>query len=132
MTRAFLMVFCLAVVGLSTAAAASINDTDRKIVVNEQMVLLGNASKFTKPATINSADVFKNIPAYQQIQKQGLTKKDAKYWILLEEANQVFNKTLAEIAKAKGYDLVAEAGGITADGVEVPDLTAAVNEKLKS
>jgi hypothetical protein len=117
---------------LHTPAVAADGEKEKKIVVNEQMVLYGNAQKFSKPATLKSADVFKNIPAYKQIQSEGLTQKDAKYWILLEQANQVFSKSLAEVAKDKSYDLVTEAGGITADGVTIPDITAAVNEKVKT
>ena len=126
------LVFCafLYLIG-AVAWASGVPDGDKKLTVNEQMVLLGNAQKFTKAATVNSAEVFKNIPAYKQIQTDGLTEKDAKYWILLEQANKDFNKALGEVAKAGSLDLVAEAGGITANGVDVADLTEAVNKKFK-
>ena len=125
---------CLTLIlgSIAWANPAPDEEKEKKIVVNEQMVLYGNSHKFSKPATCNSANVFKNIAEYQQIQKDGLTQKDAKYWILLEQANQKFSKALADVAKTKSHDLVAEVGGITAEGVDVPDLTDAVNEKVKA
>ncbi|MBI1849017.1 MAG: hypothetical protein HYR85_01605 [Planctomycetes bacterium] len=127
-----LIVWCvlLNLIG-AVAWATGAPDGDKKITVNEQMVLLGNAQKFTKAATVNTAEVFKNIPSYKQIKTDGLTEKDAKYWILLEQANKDFNKALGEVAKAGSHDLVTEAGGITANGVDVADLTEAVNKKFK-
>lgn len=131
-TRVIAIVSFLAVFVSSLAWAGTIPEDEKKVVVTESMVLFGNAQKFSKPATVNSAEVFKNIPAYKQIQSEGLTQKDAKYWILLEQANQAFSKALGEVAKAKGNDLVTETGGITATGVEIPDLTEAVNQKVKA
>jgi hypothetical protein len=125
--RASILCFLACLISAVTLAA----DGDKKWVVNEQMVLLGNAQKFTKPAIVNTAEVFKSIPAYKQIQADKLTEKDAKYWILLEQANKDFNKALAEVAKVESHDLVTEVGGVTATGETIPDLTEAVAKKFK-
>jgi hypothetical protein len=130
LSMAFLSCLLFFVSTLAWASPAPQGET--KITITESMVLYGNAQKYTKVATVNSAEVFKNIAAYKQIQSEKLTQKDAKYWILLEQANQAFSKALEDVAKAKGYDLVTEVGGVTATGVEIPDLTEAVNQKAKA
>ncbi|MCE9582282.1 MAG: hypothetical protein K8T20_07300 [Planctomycetes bacterium] len=86
-----------------------------------------------KPATVKAADCFDAIPEWQEIERRKLTQSDADYWILLRAANARFRKAVEAVARAKGYDLVAEQGTVKAAPDKTPpDATKAVMDQIKS
>ena len=84
--------------------------------VDAEKVYLGDPEAFKEPATVDRDKVFGEIPAYKLIQKEGLTEKHARYWILLQKANEVFEKVITKVAGDGGYDLVAENGAVRPKG----------------
>ena len=102
--------------------------------VDRDKVYYGSAESFKKPATIDRDKVFAKISYYAQILKEGLTRKDARYWTLLKKANKIFSKALGKVATDGGYDLIAEKGSIKAKGKKKkapPDVTKAAIKAAK-
>lgn len=86
----------------------------------------------TKPATIRKDDCFDVIPEWKEIVRRKLTEQDADYFILLAKANDRFRSAVEKVAKAEGYDLVAEEGAIEVPEGEAlpPDMTQKVVDEL--
>lgn len=83
-----------------------------------------------KPAEIKALDVFNEIAEYKKIKEKGLTKDDAEYWVLLNKANEKFNKAVKRVAEEEKHDCVAEKGKVKFDSKPV-DITKKVIEALK-
>jgi hypothetical protein len=95
----------------------------------------GRADSFATPAVIERDKVFGAIPEYRQIREEGLTRDDARYWILLQKANDVFREAVVRAAEAGGYDLIAEKGTVRprGKGAESPPvITPEVIEAVKA
>ena len=101
--------------------------------VDKEKVYYGDTESFSKPATLDRDKVFAEISAYKQIENEGLTRKEPRYWILLRKANDVFSKVVAKVAEDDGYDLVAENGSVKKKGREkaAPDLTESAIEAIQ-
>jgi Skp family chaperone for outer membrane proteins len=84
-----------------------------------------------KPAEIKAQDVFNEIAEYKKIKEKGLTKDDAEYWVLLNKANEKFNKAVKKVAEDGKHDVVAEKGKVKFDSTPV-DITKKVIEALKT
>src|SRR5688572_8773156 len=82
-----------------------------------------------KPAEIKAQDVFNEIAEYKKIKEKGLTKDDAEYWVLLNKANEKFNKAVKKVADEEKHDCVAEKGKVKFDSTPV-DITKKVIEAL--
>lgn len=80
--------------------------------VDKDRVYHGSPDSFKSPATLTRDLVFSEISAYKQIQKEGLNQNHARYWLLLQKANDVFNRVVAKVATDSGHDLVAESGAV--------------------
>ena len=89
-------------------------------------------SKFKKPAVLTTATVFAAIPEWKKIKKKKLKKSDAEYHLLLEKANDKFNKALKKVASDSSYDIMAEVGAITCTGCTPTDVTATLIANLPS
>jgi hypothetical protein len=95
--------------------------------VDKKKVYYGKASSFKKPAEINLLTVFGAISEYTEAKKK--SEDDPDYYILLQKANDKFQKALKKAASDGGYDLVAEKGAVKAKKT-VPDITDAVIKAL--
>lgn len=116
---------------LSGHLLAQEKEKDQVIIVDKERIYYGNPEKgVSNPAVIDSSKIFNNIPAYKKIVDEGLTPKNPKYWILMEEANKVFKASLKKTAKKLKVDLIAEIGAIEIKGKEITDITDEVIEKL--
>jgi len=93
-------------------------------------IYFGKTEGAKKPAEIVATDVFNEIPEYKKIKEKGLTKDDAEYWVLLNKANEKFNKAVKKTAEDGKYDVVAEKGKHKFDSTPV-DITKKVIEALK-
>jgi len=93
----------------------------------------GNARLIRKPAVCSADRVYRHIPEYRQILSEHLTEKDVRYHFLMKEASQKFLKAVKGMARASGFDFVAEVGAVQVvrDGAPEPaDKTDAVIAKL--
>ena len=93
-------------------------------------IYFGKADGAKKPAEITAATIFNEIPEYKKIKEKGLTKDDAEYWVLLNKANEKFNKAVKKVAEDGKYDVVAEKGKVKFDKTAA-DITQGVVEALK-
>ena len=73
-------------------------------------VYYGKTDGAKKPAEIVAQDIFNEISEYKKIKEKGLTKDDAEYWVLLNHANEKFNKAVKKIVDEGKYDVVVEKG----------------------
>lgn len=102
-------------------------------ITERSKVYYGNASNFSKPATVIALVVYQHIPEYQEIQRRGLKEDDPEYIKLMEKATKKFLKAVEKAAKEGGYDLVVEQGYISSDdGTPIPDITAQTIAKLEN
>lgn len=123
-----LAVLAAAVLALAPAAARA-----EQICVDATKIYFGSREG-DKPATVRAADCFAAIPEWQELQRRNLGQDDADYWILVSAANSRFRKAVEDVARASGYDLVAEHGSLKAKDGEPPpaDITKSVVDKIKA
>ena len=109
-------------------------DSEKTFDVDKDKVYFGSAESFKSPGTIERDKVFAQITAYKQIQKEGLNESHARYWILLQKANEVFKKAIEKVAADKSYDLIAESGSVKPKGKSkktAPDATQDAIDAVK-
>ena len=121
----------IAALALAVCAESGALGGDYK--VDKTKVYYGRADSFKKPGTVEKDRVFADISAYKKIKKEGLKRKHPRYWLLLQEANEVFSRALTKVATDGGYDLIAEKGSVKPrrKGKAPPDLTAAAIKAVK-
>jgi hypothetical protein len=128
--EALLVVLLLSVFVAANAAvacddAAAVPAARGKAVVDESQVYYGNAARFKKAGEISCDSVFREIPEYKKIIAEGLTE-GVKYEFLLLRANRKFRAALKTVARADGFDLIAEVGAVRIEGKSVPEITSKV------
>jgi len=96
----------------------------------EAVVYFGKVDGAKKPAELTAKTVFNEIPEYKKIKDKGLGKDDAEYWLLLNKANDKFNKAVKKVAEDGKYDVVVEKGSQKFDSTPA-DLTQKVIDALK-
>ncbi len=89
-----------------------------QVEIDKAKVRYGNLADFDaekghKVATVRSKDVYKQIPAYQTIVKEGIEKGTARWNQLMKEATAQFKKALKAVATSGSYVLIVEEGAIT-------------------
>ena len=87
-------------------------------------VLVGDAKSFVRVGTVDRRVIFATVPAFRELRRSKAPRDSAQYHFLLYEANRQFQQALVRAAKAAAIDLVVDAGGVRAAGIEVADLTA--------
>jgi hypothetical protein len=112
------------------ASAHAIKPAPRVVVSGS--VLLGNVHRFSRVAVVDRKAIFEQIPAVKTIRRHKLAKNQARYHFLVLEANRVFRRTLARVAREHGVDLVVTKGGVRAAGIGVADLTSRVRKAVAS
>jgi hypothetical protein len=99
------------------------------LAASDSDIYYGKKENARKPAEIKATDVFNEIAEYKKIKEKGLTKDDAEYWVLLNKANEKFNKALKKVVEEDKYDVVAEKGKVKFDTTPA-DITKKVIEAL--
>ncbi len=94
--------------------------------------IVKKSSKYKKPAILTTATVFDSIPEWKKIKKKKLKKSDAEYHLLLEKANEKFNKALSKVQGASSYDIMAEVGAIKCTNCTPTDVTSELIANLPS
>jgi hypothetical protein len=118
---------------IALAACSGRNEARAEDVRADRTKLYFGDPEGENPATVRASDCFDAIPEWQDIRRRELGPEDADYWILLSAANERFRKAVESVARAAGYDLVAEQGSITVPqgAAQPPDITKAVVAKIK-
>ena len=99
--------------------------------IDRSRVYYGNPDSFSSPGEIVMSAVFAAIPEYQKIKEEKIPKRDARWWLLMSQANARFQKALKSTSEKYGYDLIAECGCVgTFKGKPVPDITGEVMGEL--
>ena len=65
-----------------------------------------------------------------EVAKERLNRTDPRYHFLLAEANKVFNRTLDRACQHYQVDLIIEDGHVSATGLRVYNLTAAMEQAV--
>jgi len=97
-------------------------------------VYFGNPRNYHRPAELEAAKVFKVIPEYQQLVREGVSPEDPRYWSLMDKANTRFIRALVSVARKYGYDLIGEKGFLRGQklGHKVTDITLLVLDEILS
>jgi hypothetical protein len=103
-----------------------------KIQINARHVYLGRYRSFRKPATLDTQKVFEAISYYQDVKRSGLTKKNGRYWILIQKSNRIFHKALRRLARREGFDLIGARDAIMIDGNNPTDVTDSLVDLIPS
>ena len=61
---------------------------------------------------VDSQIVYKSIPEYKQIKREGIEKGTATYYKLMKKATDRYHATLRKTAKQGGYYVLVEKGGV--------------------
>jgi len=107
---------------LSLLLGASIGGADGFRVLDRAKVYHGYADAFTSPAAVESTRVMDALPAMKKIRDEKVQKDSARWYVLINEANQQFQRALRTVAKEGGYDLIAEVGAVTGSKA-IPNVT---------
>ncbi len=99
--------------------------------IDEDKIYYGDIEKYNNPAVVDAAEVYRQIPAHQELVRRKLTREDPDYWPLMRKASQIFVRALRKACQKKGHDLVGEVDSITMDGGEIPEITSEVIRILK-
>lgn len=99
---------------LSLVASAALAAAESKFRVTDRAkVYHGYPDAFTTPAVVDSARVLDSLPSMKRIRDEKVVRDTAKWHLLINEANQHFQRLIRTVAKEGGYDLVAEVGFVT-------------------
>ncbi len=133
-TSAILVAIMLA--SFSSPTLANEDGKPKVKILNSSQVyypsLIKRGAKYKKPAVLTSATVFDAIPEWKKIKKKKLKKTDAEYHLLLEKANEKFNKALKKVAQDSSYDIMAEVDAIKCTGCTPTDVTATLIANIPS
>ncbi len=118
--------------GLAFCAAPSVFPrADATTRIDADKIYYGDAQKYSRPAVVDAARVYRRIPAHQEILARRLTRNDPDYWPLMRKASQAFVKALKKVCQEKGYDLVGEVKTIVIDGQPAPEITDEVIDHVE-
>lgn len=94
------------------------------VLKNKAVVLFGEASNCSKPATVDIEKVAEKTPEYREIQSQGLSEDSARYKLLISAMLKRIKEACKAVAEDQGNDLVVRQGDISnAKGLSESDLT---------
>jgi len=111
---------------LSSAGADSIP----KDKLDDQKVFVGDPKKFSKPAEIRFIALVKSAPEYKTIKQESLKTSDARYWILMTQAQERVAKSITRVAREHKFDLVCEKGTLEPFGIKAPEMTKLVKQNI--
>ncbi len=97
------------------------------VLKNKAVVLFGEASNCSKPATIDVEKVAEKTPEYREIQAQSLAEDSARYKLLMSAMLKRIKEACKAVAEDQGNDLVVRDGDISNNkGLTESDLTTKV------
>tara|TARA_R110000824_G_scaffold351177_1_gene538167 strand:+ start:463 stop:819 length:357 start_codon:yes stop_codon:yes gene_type:complete len=85
--------------------------------IDTTLIKYGNISNFSaerndKVAVVNSRNIYKKLPSYMAIEKEGAKKGSARYYELITKATKNYKRVLKAVAAEKNFVLIVESGGV--------------------
>ena len=85
--------------------------------IDTTLIKHGNISNFSterndKVAVVNSRNIYKKLPSYMAIEKEGVKKGSARYYELMTKATKTYKRVLRAVAIKKNFVLIVERGGV--------------------
>lgn len=85
--------------------------------IDTTLIRYGDITNFSterndKVATVNSKNIYKKLPSYMAIEKEGAKKGSARYHELMKKATKNFKRVLRLVAVEKKLVLIVEQGGV--------------------
>lgn len=97
------------------------------VLKTKAVVMFGEASNCSKPATIDVTLVAEKTPEWKEIKAQGLTEDTARYKLLMSAMLKRIKEACKAVAESQGYDLVVRDGDVqNARGLTQVDITSEV------
>ncbi len=93
-------------------------------------ILYGRAEGAQTGAVVDALAVYDQIPAYMHMQELGLSESDSAGRTLFAQAQDVWKKALARVARDMGIDVITVPGGLVGGSSTIADVTLAVIEVL--
>ena len=96
-------------------------------------VLFGSPSRCMKPAQVDYEKLQRATAEFKTIKRDGIIAGSARYRILIQKMTNRLRSVIKEFAQNNGYDCVVVKGCVRrANGLQVPDVSSAVTQKLES
>ncbi|MBK8978898.1 MAG: hypothetical protein IPM29_23605 [Planctomycetes bacterium] len=100
---------------------------------NSAVVLVGNTTNCTQPATIDFDEVKQKTPEWKTIRSEGIPPGSSRYQLEYSKMMRRIRDACSKVATSQGRDCVVREGDITNDnGLDVVDLTDDVVAELES
>lgn len=85
--------------------------------IDTTLIKYGDISSFSsergdKVAVVNSRDIYKKLPSYITIKKEGAKKGSSRYYELMMKATKNYKRVLKAVATSQDYVLIVEQGGV--------------------
>ena len=85
--------------------------------IDTTLIKHGNISNFSterndKVAVVNSRNIYKKLPSYILLEKEGAEKGSARYHELMTKATKNYKRVLRAVAIKKNFVLIVERGGV--------------------
>tara|TARA_R110000850_G_scaffold63731_2_gene143714 strand:- start:596 stop:949 length:354 start_codon:yes stop_codon:yes gene_type:complete len=85
--------------------------------IDTTLIRYGSISNFSaergdKVATVNSKNIYKKLPSYILLEKEGAKKGSARYNELMTKATKNYKRVLRAVAVKKKFVLIVEQGGV--------------------
>ena len=85
--------------------------------IDTTLIKYGNITHFSterndKVAVVNSRNIYKKLPSYMAIAKEGVKKGSARYYELMTKATKTYKRVLRAVAVKKNFVLIVERGGV--------------------
>ena len=85
--------------------------------IDTTLIKYGSIANFSteradKVAVVNSRNIYKKLPAYITIKKEGAEKGSARYYELMLKATTTYKRVLKAVAVKGKYVLIVEQGGV--------------------
>lgn len=102
------------------------------VLKNKAVVLFGESSNCSKPATIDIEKVAEKTPEYKEMKAQGLAEDSSRYKLLASAMLKRIKEACKAVAEDQGNDLVVRFGDVSnAKGLSESDLTTKVVEYVE-
>ena len=85
--------------------------------IDTTLIKYGSISNFSaerndKVGVVNSKNIYKKLPSYMAIEKEGAKKGSARYYELMLKATTNYKRVLRIVAVEKNLVLIVEQGGV--------------------
>lgn len=101
-------------------------------LVDDQKIFWGSASQFSKPGSVDYIAIVSATEEYQQARK--LESGTARYWILVNKANEIAIRAISAVGRDSDYDLIVLKGYLESldPPIETADITELALAKIKA